>query len=449
MIMVVMRCTATLCFLSLVALACSEAPPIVLPEGDDAGGSGATSGSGGTPTSSIISASVYSVMETDPQITVSDQGVVCAVWSALTSDAAGEGTLEGGEGSHIGYAFSEDGGSTWTVPARLSSPDGELYGSPDVISDSSGQFSLSFLSHRRGIEGARLLVAETSGGTTFDAPVVVTDERAVGFYGRPRIAVTNSGRLLLPHTILVDGIAQLAVASRKQGQMWERNVLSEDNAHHAFPYPCAAQLTLSGGSYLAFLRAGRVLLARSEDNGDTWESIEVQQDGEQGVVTGPPSCVATGNHVWVSYGIRGQGALSAIHVAHSRDAGETIEGWLTVSDGDVGNQFALHELAVERPEDVGHVAYYAAAGIGDESASLHRGRFTSDEFLPLPSGEPPLSLDSVLVREPVAFELASTNTAWLGESVGVAFGGGALHIAYVDNSDGTAHVAAEKLVVSD
>jgi hypothetical protein len=156
----------------------------------------------------------------------------------------------------------------------------------------------------------------------------------------------------------------------------------------------------------------------------------------------------------VSYGRREDGDVRALRVGHFSESGDAVvAGWGTVSDPAVGPQLAVQELAIE-PPSAGHLVYYEGAGIGDAAGSLRRVQFSLDDLpVPEPPPDPPPDpppeepedpgLASTLVREPLTFQLSDTSDRWIGHSVGVAFSDGALHIAFVDNAGGKAHISFE------
>jgi hypothetical protein len=422
---------------SLLALAAceAEAPPLILPSGSQTS-SGA---GGGVPVSHLISVSLHSTMESDPRVAISNDGIVYVVYSGRFSHAA----------THIGYTVSKDRGASWSAPQILQAEDGSSFRSPDIISDNFGNFYLSFLSYGRNGNGASIYLSRASKGGAFETPARVNDEAEIGFYERPQLTINNASHLVLAYTTLVGGVSQLGVSVSKNGTKWTHSVLTEGTVDHHHPSPCAAYLTVEGNTYLTSLSAGRVSLRRSGDNGETWEIIEVQAAGEQGQIARPPSCVAAANNVWISYGIRKSGGLKAVRVARSADSGETISSWLTLSNPEEATYFAVAGLTLE-PPDVGHAAFYAAVGPGDESASLRRVRFTTDDLITPPEEppeepEPPSYIDSTVVRAPLTFELNEENDRWLGRRLGLAFDDDQLYIAYVDNVSRESHIALQIL----
>jgi hypothetical protein len=416
-----------------LAAACEEKlppPPIDTPSG----GSGGAGGEGGAgPVAGIVSASSLSSFETDPQIEVNDD-VIAVVWTG--GDSVGSPT-------HIGYAISTDGGAEFSEPQQIIADPEHFYLAPDVTIDNGGVVYVTFLGHARNDQGSTIYVASTEGSeTTMGEPEAITDVAAVGFYQRPRIVLTNTSRLVVAYTQLVDSRPQTRLALRAQtASEWTLQEFSMDGARHFGPTLCAAASTPMGRTYLVEHVQGNYYLHYSTDNGDTWTpGIPVAVDGDQ--VTGLASCVASGLNVWVSYGTRGTGGLDEIKVAYSSDGGDTFMYVGVVSEPTVTSVFALNQLAVEPPETA-HVLYYLGAGSGDQLASARRVRFTPAnlEQMPPMMDDPPLGIPSTVVKEPLTLETSSESTKWLGDSVGFDYDSGTLYAAYVDNSDGRSHIA--------
>lgn len=416
------------------ASGCDDQPPLVLPRGDDEAQGG---GGGDAAAVTALSTTLQSTHETEPALAVADDGTLAVAWTAHPEVGP----------SYVGYRFSTDDGETWSEPGRLTAPSDEQAscGAPDLTSIF-GSFRASFLCHRRSAQGGAVYSAETSDAATFGAPVQVTDDETVGFYARPRIAVTGTGRVLIAYTALVAGASQLVVAtSPSSSQSWQSFGVTEGGDDHLHPHPCGG-----GGTnrvYMTSLTRGRALLWRSDDNGETWQVIEVQAGGEQGQVRGPPSCAAAGTHVWVSYGLRSNGAAQrALRVAHSADRGETVSDRGTVSEVGPGLRFGAHRIVLSAPERA-QLFYYAGAGPGDQAGSLRQAQLEVRDDVEIdgfpPVGLPLLSPYAVqwsTVHAPVTLELSPDNPAWIGDDVGVSVSGGVFYVAHVDNGTRASHV---------
>jgi hypothetical protein len=422
-------------FFTVVALSCAEDPPLDLPKAT--GGAGGAGGAGGFgPVEGILSQGPNSTRETDPQIAVNGQ-YIAIVWTGAQCDGP----------THIGYVTSTDGGTTFTEPQKFESDDEDSYTWPDIAIDLDTTVHLSFIGHKRNGQGSDLYVASWGVGETPGEPEAVLDpdDMLVQFYGRPRVTVTNGLRVLVTFTETLNQSATLSTVTREPlGDVWTPNQLSNNN--NFFPDACA-EVGSMNNTYLVSVSGGRVQLRSSADDGDSWGSIDAQDVNEQGLVSGPVSCIANGTNVWVSYGVSGPDGIAAIRVALSEDSGQSIAQWGTISDPMIKPQFRLHQLALQAPTTAFGV-YYNGAGKGDESASLRRVTFTPGSLMqdpPMMPDDPPLGLPSDVIAEPVVFQIEETHAQWLGESVGVAYDNGALNVVYVDNNDGNAHIAFTKV----
>ncbi len=417
----------------MASVSCAEDPPIDLPTEGGAGGTGGGGGAG--PTEGVISASSASVNETDPQITVKGANVV-VVWTGRQSNGT----------SHIGYTISNNGGATFSTPAQIQPPDGLRFDAPDVVIDSGDNVHIAFVGFSRTGEGADLyrVTFPVTGSAGMAENISDPDDMAIGFYSRPRMGFTNGGRLMVVHTETVDQNAVLAVLSKLPTEdVWTRSQLSQNN-NYSFPYPCSANLTMMGQSYIVAVQGGRLLLFRSDDDGMNWNAIEAQDAGEGGQVRGPVTCVADEQNVWMTYGLAGSDGLSKIRAAVSQDGGQSVALWGTISDPDIKPKFALNATALQKPETV-HVVYYNGAGAGDLVGSLLRVRYTPanlmDQMPPMMPGDPEPGLPGILVAEPIVFQNDEDDARWLGTGVGLRYQDNALYVAYVDNAANAAHIS--------
>ncbi len=417
-----------------LAVGCGDpAPPIPIVKGGTGGGGGEGGGGGAGPTTEgIISESSQSSFESDPQLAVNGD-VVAVVWTARDTPASP---------ATIGYAISTDGGANFSDPQHIISPEDHSYEGADVVVDNGGTIHVAFIGHARIGGGAAIYVATApSGGTTLADPEALTAP-AQAFYGRPRLTLTNTARLVVAYTETVGETAELRTAVREQTSTeWTDVDANTGGGNIVYPTLCAAADTLMGRTFMVYATQGRIALQRSEDNGDTWQGTQASADGDS--ISGPPSCVASGLNVWVSYGTRGNIGLDEIKVAYSPDGGESIMDVGVVSDPEAKPLFSLHALAVQ-PTETGHLVYYNGNGVGAKDGSLRRVRFTPANLMepmnPMPD-DPPLGLPSVLVTEPLEMNLATDDTGWLGTGIGFGYEDSDLYIAYVDNRGEAGHIA--------
>lgn len=411
-----------------------DPPPVTVAQGGSGNGGGGTGGGAGgeAPVSGIVSTSSNSSYETDPQIEVASDGTMAIVWMGK------KGLLP----THIGYTFSTNGGGTWSEPQAIASEDDADFSHPDVVADAFGNFRLTFLASRRSGQGGEIMVATANNSETFSPPVAVTDTEVVGFYDRPRIAISNTGATMIAYTHLVNARSNVFVAVSDEGDEWVRTNLTNGNSDRFAPYPCASQ-DGTGRVYVVNVSGGRVRMQYSDDLISWSQEVDMHGAGEE--VGQPATCVGSGDELWVSYGLRTANYLHSIRVAHSPDLGATVDGRLSAHDTAAAPFFANHQLTVE-PSGAVNMAFYAASGPGDSVGSFRRVRFT-DADLPDPLDPPPdpeeedVGRESVLVKEPVTFELSDNSDRWIGSGVGMVYDGGSLYMAYVDNENGESHIA--------
>jgi hypothetical protein len=421
----------------------SEAPPLSLSASSSSTG-GSDAGTGGAA-EGVVSQSSASDFETDPQIAAAEGGFLAIVWMG------GRGT----DATHIGYTLSADSGASWSEPAQIVSPDGDSLSRPDVTNDRFGNFYLTYLSHRRGSEGGKVYVAKAAtGATSFGAPVVVSEPDTHGIYDTPRISRTRTGMFLVAYTQIINGISSLVSATSKDAEEWTRVfVAPDDDRHRVMPYPCAARVAGStpGRTWIAHLREARLLVRWSDDDGVTWPGENAVDDDVQGRVAHPPTCVAQGDEIWITYGISNDGQakpsrprrLVAIRTAYSSDGGENFELHAPVHDPEAAAYFGIPQTAIEDSDAV-NLIYYTGQGFNDGVGTFRRARWTlaalaaqADAGVP-DGGE--LGLSSALVQSPITFAASRESRKWVGDHVGLVFQEGKIYGSFVDNSDGYSHI---------
>lgn len=399
-----------------------------------AGGAGGTANTGGA-IEGVISASSNSSFETDPEIAVEGSGTDATVVVAWTGAQSVNGK------SHVGYAISQDGGASWSAPAKIESAEDESFLAPDLVADSFGNLHMVFLGFYRNGMGADVYVA-TANGDSFGEPTKITNPDAIGYYDRPRATITNAGTIVVTYSEIVEGQPAIGLATSDDGEAWTTSVISDGG--YRYPYPCADRQTMDGRLFLVALNGDQVVLLFSDDSGMTWQGGGNINDQS---ATLPPACSTREGELWVSYGVPAQKALQSVRVAHLLEDG-TVDRQDTISDPEAGSSFYTHDISVEQDLAV-NLVYYAGAGIGDEIATFRRVRYTEDDLPdplepPDPDAGPP-GLPSEIVHQPVKFTINDKSQAWLGNNVGAVWRSGSVYVAYVDNAEQDAHVAFRKL----
>jgi hypothetical protein len=409
-------------------------------------GTGGTGGTGGT-TNPIVSDSPGSFLQSETSVVAGPNGVVAVAWIDL--DMTGVST--------IGYVFSTDDGATFNQPTQIQSPGNRVASDPVLAIDATGNIYVTWVAFHTDMQGnpnsMRIYVSRAdAGSTTFGMPIRVSAQGDTALYDKPWITVTNGGELILTYErdAMSTDFSVIAARSGDGGMTWQRTAIADDPTGMIFrnlAFPCAPK---DGGhlwvTYLAQTSLGLdVRLARSDDGGVTWSAETIVSQAGDDVSFDDPSCVAENDEVWVSYGLTHDvtdpkatkaDKSYAIQLAHSADAGQTIDARLEAEDQAAGSFFQHAQIT---REDSGAIdlVYYAGQMDEDPAGSYRRARIVS--------GEPGNVFGpSVTVEAPVTFLQARDDQRWLGDYTGLFWRGGELYTSYVTNASGTAHIAFAK-----
>lgn len=440
-------------WLSIGAVAsCGARSVLDAPEGDDTGGAGPGSGGagpgGGGSGSVIISLSDQSVIESEAHVATAPNGFVAVAWISIPDSGPGG----------IGYTFSVNDGDAFQPVTVIQSPEGRDSSDPVLAADGAGNFWLTWVGFYRDPNTGepfdmRIYVAKAAAGTTtFGDPVEASDPSEGSLADKPWITVTGQGSLLVTYGREGPGDLWGIVASRSSdGVNWKRAVLAEDplqsNTFRNLAFPCAVPGTPR--VYVVYVKLGAgqsIQLHRSDDDGASFPApteIQVNAPGEQVAFDGP-SCVASGEDVWVSYGLSNVGGgseesavLFAVRLARSFDGGQSIGDRINAHDPGAAGFYLHPQLAMEESGAI-NLAYYAGNFDKDTGGSFRRGRSTD-------SGQ---SFGSSLqVGTPIVFLPDRGDPQWLGDYTGLAWRAGSVYMAYTDNASGFAHVAFSRAAV--
>jgi hypothetical protein len=414
--------------------------PFLLAVAGCGGEESATTGAGGAgghlpdPTidAGIISQSATSVREAESSLATTADGRVAVAWIAL----------EAGSSAHIGYRFSLDRGETWEPVGQLAGPTGGPCADPVLAADPAGNLYLVWLVFAATTsETDHIYVARSApGSTAFEAPVEVSDPNDPTFYDKPTITVTGAGTILAAFTRQVG----LVAARSSDGVLWERaTVVDEPPTRNHIVAGCSTpggtRVWLTHLHYDDITAERQVFLRWSDDDGASWPAANVttvSAADELDVGVDDPSCVASGNEVWVLYGrthdtpsANGFGSLYAVRVAHSADGGQSIAERYDAHDP----AFPLELHPRFARTDAGGLAIVSYAGASDGDAAGSVRASLSPDATTFPA--------TILVHEPVTFLDSRTSLKWIGEYFGVDWRDGNLYTAYIDNSGTESHVA--------
>jgi hypothetical protein len=379
------------------------------------------------------------VREAESTLAVAADGRVAVAWIGFESASM----------AHIGYRFSSDDGESWEPVGQLQGPTGGPCADPVLTVDPDGNFYLVWLVFAASAQDTdHIYVARAPAGTTaFEAPVEVTDPNDPTFYDKPNISVTGTGSVMVAYTRQVG----LVAARSTDGLSWERSsIVNEPPTRNHVVAGCSApgasRVWVTHLHYDDITSERRIMLRWSDDGGASWpagNATFVTDVDELDAGVDDPSCVAEGSEVWVLYGrthdtpsANGFGNLYAIRVAHSSDGGQSIDGRYDVQDPVVPLQ--LHPRFARTDEGGLALVYYGGVQDGDPAGAV-RYSFSSDGGASFGA--------SVVMHEPVTFLQSRASLKWIGEYFGVAWRGGNLHTAYIDNAGAESHVAFYRTAV--
>jgi hypothetical protein len=376
-------------------------------------------------------------IEAETHLAVSKDGTLCAAWIAIGNNGS----------SDIGYVFSHDGGATWTTPAAVGDASGRESSDPVVATDAQGNFYATWIAFQRDMQGNAsdfvLYVAKAPvGQDKFSTPVAV-DTFVSG--DKPWITVTAADTILV--TYMTDsgaaGGASVLNAQRSVngGAAWTKSTIftGTPGGQANFVIPCAPKtgtrvwathLTVEGGSSFG------QRLHWSDDDGATWPAANTKLFATNSSVQ-PASCAAKGSDVWVAYGqwtkqpATQDAPVDEYHVMHTTN-GTTLDD--AVASDAATLQQVLGAIVVEDATGELALTYYA----GDSDGSKGNVRSVRSKDAGKTWGK------STVVSAPLTFTADRASPQWLGDYLGTVLRGGALYMAYGENSGQLTHVAFSK-----
>ncbi|GAC1538111.1 MAG: hypothetical protein NVS3B10_29450 [Polyangiales bacterium] len=300
------------------------------------------------------------------------------------------------------------------------------------------------------LEGHLYLAEASRDATKFGDSVEITDPAEGMLYDQPRVAITSAGTVLVTYLKYPKDMSTSAIvaATTKDLKTFQRVTLAEDGLYRNQAFACR---THGGSRVLVKYSDEKIGLALrwSDDDGASWpvENVTQVQPKEDSAHLSyhAPGCYARGSDVWILYGVSANripvdtetDVLKQIRLAHSPDGGKTID------DGHAGQDVAAGALFMF-PGIVGEdsgaldISYYAGPAKEDPASTLRWARSTD-------GGK--TFADSVVAYQPIKLETARNKATWLGDYMGLSFGGGNLFLAYADNGKGAAHAAAYRTSV--
>jgi len=384
-------------------------------------------------TEGAISLAAFSRTESETDVAVAPGGRLAAAW---ISSAKRHGA------SKIAYAFSSDGGATWTTPLVADAGAAADSWDPALAADAHGGFHLAWGGGRRGPDGRErgIFVASAAPGATSFGPPVRVSAPASKKFDKPTIAVTRRGTLLVTYDLSDGRGSAVAARSDDGGATWTRAPIPPARKRGRWLFAVCAPPT-GDRVWVTFASKEGIGLQWSSDDGRTWPAAE-------GAVSAPEetdafaemqssTCAGDGRNVWVLYGISpdrgGEDELprsTAIRVARSRDGGRTFGERHDAHDRAAGSLYMLPKL-VREPGGALDVAYYAGSGDRHATGSFVWSRSTDGGATFAPA---------LPIRGKIELDKSRSSKTWLGDYVGLTFRDGTLYTSYVDNGSGEAHV---------
>ncbi|MFT3763963.1 MAG: sialidase family protein [Minicystis sp.] len=396
-------------------------PPGVTDTGTTTAGTGGAGGSGPITAGPVISIAPIANWEAETHLARASDGRVFAVWIALQL----------GSGRLIDYAISPDDGATWSQPGVVpSDPDAEAV-DPSVTVDAAGVFHVAWLeipaAGARRVKTAEYL----DPGDVFSIPVEVTDPASPADWDKPWILALDEGGLFLIWGRETGNT--LVAATSPDGATWQRTPIAPDGTLRNVAIPCSAG---KGRLHVTNLVPGGVELSRSDDGGATWSKpVRVDPPGQPAAFE-QPSCVASGDEVWVLYGTspdpddaKHTPLLQTLVIAHSTDGGATFADRHTFG-GATGPRALVPFLSRAPGGRLDVIGYYGAKA-GDAQAAVRWFR----------SPDGVTWGDVRTVHAPVLLETARDGFGWLGDYVGVWSEDDAVYVTFADNLAGAGELS--------
>jgi hypothetical protein len=386
------------------------------------GAAGASTGTGGgagatlmVTRSLVVSQPSSGLYESEPHLARGPNGELAAVFIVLAGTRS------------IAVTTSLDDGGSWSPPVALLAPDGRDGVDPSVTFDAAGGLSVAFLGLRYDAAGNKsdrvILVARApSASAPFATPSIVSSPGSAADLDKPWIVSLDDGASVISWT--TDTGSPVTVARSDDATTWKSTSIAPDGQLRAVAFPCAAS---AASVHVTYLTPSGVYLATSSDGGRTFPaSTAAKVSGTDAVAFDPPSCVASGDRVWVTYGLLGEagGVLvadqsSEIRVAASIDGGKTFGA----SRRAAGPGAFLHPQIARDEKGRLAVAFDAK---GDASKAWVRVAVSTDDGATFSAAGD--------LAGPMAFDRSRTDLSWLGDYLGLTMEGDTLRAAIVDNA---------------
>jgi hypothetical protein len=407
---------------------------------DAASSDAAEAGSGAT----ILSLPSTGVFEAETHLVATTGGRMLAVWMTL-----------GGGSAINGYAISEDHGGTWSTPQLLTGKSSK--GDPVATYGKDGSLYYGFLDGIcSGVEcsGGHIWIARLPpGATSFAPPVDASPADPTEFYDKPWLMTAADGTLVVVANARVgvnpNNVDRIVVARSSDGVAWTQTEAVPklpQGQIAGIPHACMSQQ--GSRMWIAYVDSSSPTFASirwSDDLGQTWPAANVSSGFAPASAGGQLQsydlrCVGEGNDVWAMYGLAStQGSttgippLDEIRVAHSGDGGSTWDSAVVLAEP--GLQYLRPEIARSPTGELVVIAY-AGSQEGDTAGSMRSWRSAD--------GGKTFSAQGSF-HAPIHFTGDRQSKLWVGDYSGLLADAKTVHVAFVDNSSGAAHIVYRTL----
>jgi hypothetical protein len=374
-----------------------------------------------------ISTSTQSLVETETFLAVSGESLVAA-WIDISGI---------GGGSQIGYRVSRDLGRTWGAVQQIEALGGRMSSDPVVAADPQGDLYLSWVGFNLDAKSApidmQIYAAKApAGADAFGAPLVLNDPSdTTSFLDKPWVTATEAGTLLVTYAAIDTAASRariIAARSEDGGSTWQRAEVASGANQKNLAMPCAG----GGAVHVVYLGDEGIALRHSDDDGRTFPNATIVAPNPN-LAFDDPACVAAGDDVWVAWAESTPGgtADSALRIARSVDRGASFGAPASVSD----QPLAYHPFLAREAGGALDLVYYAGARDLDTAGSFRRAR----------SADGTTWGASAPVMEGLTFLTERYGVKWLGDYAGLVESGGVLYTTFTENTRGTSHVAFARL----
>ncbi len=364
--------------------------------------------------------------------------------------------------TRVGYVRREPGGA-FGKPRYLSSPNGQMASNVTIAWGEDGSLYAAWAAWTPGPDRAqphlgasdiRIELARwPSGAAGFEPPVELSEPIPNALYDKPWMTVSPGGAIVVSFGDLRRG-GILVASSADGGATFQRTRVDSTWANLAASCPDGRP----GGAFLTYFTTHAIRVAHTTDGGLTWSApaTAASSDPATNVACQDPTCVASGDEVWVAYGRTLDSydmpveRLTRVHVARwtlgqarvasdtaALATGDSPAGGAPAPDGGAPFGYFLFPQLAQHPDGTLGLAAYRTTTGAPGSAELVYVLSTDDGL----TFSAPASLAGGLTPS-----LDRHVPNWLGDYFGWATTADGFATAFIDNASGFSHVAFQVIV---